>query len=68
MLRDFDAAVDMVLHTIAAQRAQDWVAAYSAEREPDAHTRFDIFLKCAMHFYHHVGQMIYLERQLTRSR
>jgi hypothetical protein len=68
VLRDFDAAVDMVLKTIAAQRAEDWSAAYSAEREPDAHTRFDIFLKCAMHFYHHVGQMIYLERQLTRSR
>jgi hypothetical protein len=68
VLRDFDAAVDMVLRTIAAQGAEDWVAGYSAEREPDAHTRFDIFLKCAMHFYHHVGQMIYLERQLTRSR
>jgi hypothetical protein len=67
-LRDFDAAVDMVLNTIAAQRPQDWGAPYSAEREPDAHTRFDIFLECAMHFYHHVGQMVYLERQLTRSR
>ena len=65
VLRDFDAAVDMVVRTATAQRADDWAAAYSAEREPDAHNRFDIFLKCAMHFYHHVGQMIYLQRQLT---
>lgn len=68
VMRDFDATIDMVLRTIAAQRPSDWSAAYSGEREPDAHNRFDIFLKCAMHFYHHVGQMIYLERQLRVAR
>lgn len=68
VLRDFDAAVDMVVRTIGAQRDSDWAAPYSGEREPDAHNRFDIFLKCVMHFYHHVGQMIYLERQLTARR
>jgi hypothetical protein len=64
VLRDFDAAVDIVLRTIAAQRAEDWTAPYSGVGEPDAHTRFDIFLKCAMHFYHHVGQMVYLAKSL----
>lgn len=68
VLRDFDAAIDMVAKTIAAQRSEDWSALYSGEREPDAHNRFDIFLKCVMHFYHHVGQMIYLERQLSARR
>jgi DinB superfamily len=62
ILRDFDAAVDMVLRAIAAQRDEDWAAAYSGTGEPDAHNRFDIFLKCAMHFYHHVGQMVYLQK------
>ena len=68
VLRDFDAAVDMTLRTIAAQRDEDWSAPYSDVGEPDAHTRFDIFLKCAMHFYHHVGQMLYLERAAARAR
>jgi hypothetical protein len=65
--RDFDVAVAMVLRTIAEQREEDWAAAYSGVGEPDAHNRFDIFLKCAMHFYHHVGQMVYLQRQLCNS-
>jgi hypothetical protein len=63
VLRDLDAAVDMTLRTIAAQHDEDWAAPYSGTGEPDARTRFDIFLKCAMHFYHHVGQMVYLERE-----
>jgi hypothetical protein len=66
VLRDFDAAVDMVQRTIAAQRDEDWTAPYSGTGEPDAHTRFDIFLKCAMHFYHHVGQMVYLTEAVRR--
>ena len=61
-LRRFDEAVDMVLATIAAQRDADWTAPYTGTGEPDAHNRFDIFLKCVMHFYHHVGQMVYLQR------
>jgi hypothetical protein len=67
VLRDFDDAVDMVLATIAAQRDVDWTAPYSGIGEPDAHTRFDIFLKCAMHFYHHVGQMVFLSAAGTRT-
>ena len=67
VLRDFDAAVDMVLQTLAAQSDADWAVAYSGVGEPDAHNRFDIFLDCAMHFYHHVGQMVYLQRQLSPS-
>jgi uncharacterized damage-inducible protein DinB len=66
VLRDFDSAVDMVIRTIAAQRADDWSAPYSGVGEPEAHNRFDIFLKCAMHFYHHVGQMVFLERHFRR--
>jgi DinB superfamily len=28
--------------------------------------RFSIFLRCAAHFHHHVGQMIYLEKELSK--
>jgi len=68
VLRAFDAAVDMVVATIGAQRPEDWTADYSGVGEPEARTRFDIFLKCAMHFYHHVGQLIYLREELLRQR
>jgi len=66
VMRAFDETVDMVVSTLAAQRTGDWTAPYFGEREPDAHTRFHIFLNCAMHFYHHVGQLIYLKEQLSR--
>jgi hypothetical protein len=64
VLAKFDEAVEMVTRTAAAQTSDaDWLARYEGVGEPDAHNRFDIFLKCAMHFYHHVGQMIFLSRQ-----
>jgi hypothetical protein len=62
--RDFDQAIEVAIATIANQSAEDWSAAYSAEREPEAKNRFTLFLRCAGHAYHHVGQIIYLQREL----
>jgi hypothetical protein len=56
----------MVIATIADQSAEDWVQPYSAMREPEAVQRFAIFLRCAGHAYHHVGQLIYLSRELRK--
>lgn len=67
LLRDFDKAIEIVLATIANQSAEDWAAAYVAEREPEAKDRFTLFLRCAGHAYHHVGQIIYLQRELLRQ-
>ncbi len=41
--------------------------AYSAEREPEAKDRFSILLRCASHAYHHVGQIIYLCKELAKT-
>ena len=65
VLGKFDDAIAMVIATIERQSESDWTAGYSAEREPDARDRFTIFLHCASHFYHHVGQINYLSRELT---
>jgi uncharacterized damage-inducible protein DinB len=65
-LRAFDRAMAMVVKTIRKQSAEDWSKAYTAEREPEASDRFHILLRCAGHAYHHVGQMIYLSRELAR--
>lgn len=63
----FDQTIAMVVATIKKQQPEDWMAAYSAEREPEAQERFMIFLRCAGHAYHHVGQLIFLSKELKRK-
>jgi len=64
VLADFDEAVSIVLATLAKQGPADWSAPYTADREEPC-DRFTIFLRCAAHAYHHVGQMIYLCKQIA---
>jgi uncharacterized damage-inducible protein DinB len=66
MLRELDRAISMVVATIRTQSAEDWAAAYAAERS-DSHDRFAIALDCAAHVDHHVGQIINLSRELTQE-
>lgn len=67
VLRKFDDAIAMVIATIERQSEADWTLPYSAEREPEAKYRFTAVLRCAVHFYHHVGQINYLSRELTKT-
>ena len=66
LLAEFDRAIAMAIETIEEQSAEDWQKPYSAVREPEAAERFAIFLRCAGHAYHHVGQLIYLSRELRK--
>jgi uncharacterized damage-inducible protein DinB len=66
-LQAFDRTIVMVVDTIRKQSAADWGKTYTAEREPEAENRFQIFVRCAGHAYHHVGQMVYLSRELART-
>jgi uncharacterized damage-inducible protein DinB len=67
ILRAFDQAIETVLATIAKQSDDDWSAPFFGQLEAEAKTRFSAFLSCAAHAYHHVGQMIYLQRELLAS-
>jgi len=67
VLRELDRTIAMVVAAIRKQNAEDWGSAYIAEREPLAKDRFSIFVRSAGHFYHHVGQMVYLTRELART-
>jgi uncharacterized damage-inducible protein DinB len=67
LLRDFDSATKVALATISKQNDQDWAAPYSAENEPESKYRFTALLRCAGHAYHHVGQIIYLQRELLKE-
>src|SRR5712691_2295570 len=60
VLKSFDAAIEVVLRAIRAQSEGDLTKAYTAAREDDAGNRFNIFLRCATHLHHHVGQIVYL--------
>jgi hypothetical protein len=68
ILRRLDEAVEMVVATLEAQTSDLWSKEYSATDAADiVKDRFSIFLRCAAHFHHHVGQMIYLEKELSKS-
>jgi uncharacterized damage-inducible protein DinB len=67
VLRRFDDIITLVVKTAAQQSESDWALPYSAEREPEASNRYTAFLRCAVHFYHHIGQIIYLCRELSNS-
>jgi len=66
VLRAFDHAVDVVLAALAAQGEADWARPYQAVGADDSRDRLGIFLRCCAHADHHMGQMIYLCRELTR--
>lgn len=66
VLADFDHTIAMVVNTIRKQSAEDWTKPYAGEREPFAKDRFTAIFRCAAHAYHHVGQLIYLSKELTK--
>ena len=67
LLAAFDSAMVTVQDAIARQSPADWTSAYTAQREEDAGDRFTIFLRCAAHIDHHLGQMIYLVKEMERQ-
>jgi Protein of unknown function (DUF1572) len=68
VMKRFSEAVAMVARTARAQSAEDWGKRYKALREEDAGNRFNIFLRCATHLHLHVGQTMYLQFELLRSK
>ena len=67
VLRKLDEAVEMVIASLRNQTDGDWSQPYSAVGADDVHDRFSIYLRCAAHFHHHIGQMIYLVKELTQA-
>jgi len=67
LLADFDRAIGMVAATILAQSPEDWVAPYSDPTELRSRNRFSVFQRMAAHAYHHVGQIIYLAKEVSRN-
>ena len=66
VLGKFDETIAMVIATIEKQTDEDWCKAYRAEREPESENRFTAVFRCAVHFYHHVGQINFICRELAK--
>ena len=67
VLADFDRAIAMVVSTIRAQSPQDWCAPYTSVDAAAGKDRFTVFMRMSAHAYHHVGQMIYLCKELSKT-
>ena len=67
VLRKLDEAVDMVITSLRNQTDGDWGQTFDAVGADDVKDRFSIYLRCAVHFHHHIGQMIYLAKELTQA-
>lgn len=67
LLRAFDQGIATAVSTVSAQSDGDWSKPYESERR-DGSTRFAQILACAGHAYHHVGQIVYLQKELLRER
>lgn len=67
LLADFDAAIETVVETLDRQSEKDWAAPYSAvgTQMPN---RFSMVLSCAGHAKEHLGQIIYLQREVLGRR
>jgi DinB family protein len=65
-LNRFDEAVTMVITTIRAQSPEHWSAEYSGAGA-NAKNRLDMVTQCAAHIQHHIGQMIYLGKELSNQ-
>lgn len=67
LLAEFDAAIEIVVETVRKQTETDWAAPYSGvgTQMPD---RFSMVLSCAGHAKEHLGQIIYLQRELLGRR
>jgi uncharacterized damage-inducible protein DinB len=68
VLSRFDAAVEMVKATLAAQRNENWQAPYHGVGAEDVTDRLAMCLRCVAHADHHTGQMIYLCKQIALTR
>jgi len=66
-LMRFDAAIEMVIATLQTQTLDDWAAAYEAVGVADCKNRFEVVLQCAAHLYHHIGQMIFLQKEWMKG-
>lgn len=61
-------AVEVVIAVLETQTDEDWAKQYSAIGVDDVPDRFSMFLRCAVHFHHHIGHMSYVTDEYRRRK
>jgi uncharacterized damage-inducible protein DinB len=64
LLKAFDDVMVIVQDAIARQSAAEWTTSYTAKGMEDAGDRFTAFLRCGAHIDHHIGQIMYLCKEI----
>lgn len=68
VLANFNRAIAMVIATVNQQSGADWSIPYpAAAMEVAVIDRFGMVLRCTADAYHHVGQIIYLTKELKKT-
>jgi uncharacterized damage-inducible protein DinB len=66
-LSRLEEAVEMVLATLGKETPETLTERYDAVGAGDVVTdRLSMYLRCATHFHHHIGQMIYLSKEMSK--
>ena len=67
-LQQLASAVEIVITVLETQTDEDWAKQYSAIGVDDVPDRFSMFLRCAVHFHHHIGHMSYVKDEYARRK
>lgn len=67
VLKQLDETISMVVQTLEAQTDETWSQPYQAVGAEHVKDRFSMLLRCAAHFHHHLGQMIYLVKEHSKQ-
>ena len=67
VLKKLDDAVELVIATLKSQYDDDWEKEYNAAGVDDVKDRSAFIWRSAVHFHHHIGQMICLVKELTKA-
>jgi uncharacterized damage-inducible protein DinB len=61
---DLERAVTMVIATLEGQSDEDLALPFASLGRTPMTSRLHVFLHCSAHLHHHIGQMIYLRKEL----
>ena len=66
-LDKLDKTIDLVITTLENQDSDSWSAPFEALGFDAIHDRLSMFLSAGAHFHHHIGQMIYLVGEFSKT-
>lgn len=68
LLEEFDIAITTALSVVYAQNESDWGKDKIVLGKYGETNRFETFLVVSGHLFHHLGQMIYIVKQIEKNR